>query len=205
MKVWSSQLWLWFKQNVFGASMGFEPMASALALQCSNNWAMKTHTLGAGQFVESIVPVKRMKHEYYVNCGHTNEMKVWSSQLWLRFNKQLQLSPKNVFGALMGFEPMASALELQCSTNWAMKTHTLEAGQFLEFIVPWKEWNIWILCELRTYKWNEGVIIAVVIVNFTYQIVWASLGMSSLLLLPKYHTHLPQSGNFWNSNNFKAN
>ena len=27
-------------------------MASALVLQCFTNWAMKTHTLGAGQFVE---------------------------------------------------------------------------------------------------------------------------------------------------------
>ena len=32
-----------------------------------------------------------------MNCRHTNEMKVWSSQLCLRF-KQLQLSPKNVSG-----------------------------------------------------------------------------------------------------------
>ena len=69
-------------------------------------------------------------YEYYVNCGHTKEMKKWSSQLWLRF-KQSQLSPKNVFGASTGFEPMASALALQCSTNWAMKTHMLGAGQFV--------------------------------------------------------------------------
>ena len=34
----------------------------------------------------------------------------------------------------MGFEPMASALALRCSTNWAMKT-SLEAGQFVEFIL----------------------------------------------------------------------
>ena len=100
-------------------------------------------------------------YEYYVNCGCTNEMTVWSSQLWLRF-KQSQLSQKNVFGASTGFEPMASALALQCSTNWAMKIHTLGVRQFVEFIIPWKEWNIWILCELRTYKRNEGVIIAVV-------------------------------------------
>ena len=46
-------------------------------------------------------------------------MKVWSSQLWLRF-KQLQLSLKNVFGGSTGFEPMAFALALQCSTNWAL-------------------------------------------------------------------------------------
>ena len=62
-------------------------------------------------------------------------MKVWSWQLWLRF-KQSQLSPKSVFGASTGFEPMASALALQRSTNWAMKTLTLGAGQFVEFIVP---------------------------------------------------------------------
>ena len=36
----------------FGTSTGFEPMTSALVLQCSTNWAMKTYTLGAGQFVE---------------------------------------------------------------------------------------------------------------------------------------------------------
>ena len=64
-------------------------------------------------------------------------MKVWSSQLWLRF-KQSQLSPKNVFGASTGSEPMAPVLALQCFTNWAMKTHTLGAGQFVEFIVPVK-------------------------------------------------------------------
>ena len=105
-----------------------------------------------------------------MNCGHTNEMKVWSSQLHCDCylsNFLLQLSPKNVFGVSTQFEPMASALAQQCSTNWARKTHTLGAGQFIEFITyPWKEWNIWILCELRTYKWNEGVIIAVVIAIF---------------------------------------
>ena len=55
-------------------------------------------------------------YEYYVNCGDTNEMKVLSTQLCLRF-KQSLLSPKNVFGASTGFEPMASALALQCSTS----------------------------------------------------------------------------------------
>ena len=34
--------------------------------------------------------------EYYVNCGHTNEMKMWSSQLWLRF-KQSQIKPEKCF------------------------------------------------------------------------------------------------------------
>ena len=61
-------------------------------------------------------------------------MKVWLSQLWLRF-KESQLTPNNFFGAATGFERMASALALQCSTNWAMKTHTLGAGHFA-MIIP---------------------------------------------------------------------
>ena len=40
-------------ENNFGLSKGFEPMAPALALQCSTNLAIKTHTLGAGQFASS--------------------------------------------------------------------------------------------------------------------------------------------------------
>ena len=39
-----------------------------------------------------------------------------------------------------GFKPMASVLGLQCSTNWAMKIHTLGAGQFVEFILT-HDWN----------------------------------------------------------------
>ena len=38
-------------------------------------------------------------YEYYVNCGHTNEMKMWSSQLWLRF-KQSQSKPEKCFFGL---------------------------------------------------------------------------------------------------------
>ena len=40
-------------------------------------------------------------------------------------------------------------------------THTLGAGQFAEFIVPVKgmKYTVWILCELRTYKWNEAITI----------------------------------------------
>ena len=69
---------------------------------------------------------------------------------------------KNVW-ASTGFEPMASVLALQCSTNWAMKTHILGAGQFIEFILT-RDRNIeWRFCELRKYKWNEDLTIAVMI------------------------------------------
>ena len=56
--------------------------------------------------------------------------------------KQLQINPPKNFET--GFELMASALALQFSTIWAMKTHTLGAGQFICWVHlnPWKEWNM---------------------------------------------------------------
>ena len=71
------------KKKFFGASTGFEPVASALALQCSPSWAMKTHILEAGQFIEFINPWKEWNTEWNdVNCGNTNEMSMWPSQ-WI--------------------------------------------------------------------------------------------------------------------------
>ena len=46
---------------------------------------------------------------------------------------QLEINPPPKFGTSTGFEPMTSVLALQCSTNWAMKTHTLGEDQFVEF------------------------------------------------------------------------
>ena len=61
--------------------------------------------------------------------------------------KQFRSSPKKkFFGASTGFEPVDSAFALQSSTSWAMKTHTWRAGQFIELINPWKEWNT---------EWND--------------------------------------------------
>ena len=66
------------------------------------------------------------------------------------------------FGASTGFEPVASAFAMQCSTSWATKTNTLEAGQFIEFINPWKEWNTernYVDCgdtnEMNNTEWND--------------------------------------------------
>ena len=71
------------KKKFFGASTGFEPVASVLALQCSPSWAMKTHTLEAGQFIEFINPWKEWNTEWNdVNCGNANEMSMWPSQ-WI--------------------------------------------------------------------------------------------------------------------------
>ena len=56
-------------------------MASALALQCSPSWAMKTHIVEAGQFIEFINPWKEWDTEWNdVNCGNTNKISMWPSQ-----------------------------------------------------------------------------------------------------------------------------
>ena len=66
-----------------------------------------------------------------------------------------KVSPKHVFGASTRFEHMASALALQCSANWATKTHTFGAGQFIEFMLRTRERNethvkdIWV-----KHMWN---------------------------------------------------
>ena len=54
--------------------MGFQAIATMLALQCSTNQAMKTHTLGAGQFVAFILTRGRneTQSEDDIDCGNTN-------------------------------------------------------------------------------------------------------------------------------------
>ena len=54
------------------ASMGFELMTTTLALQCSTNWAMKTHTLGAGHFV-----AKKKKKLGLLGLSHLNFKKLY--------------------------------------------------------------------------------------------------------------------------------
>ena len=85
-------------KNVFGASTGFKPVASELSLQCSTNWAMKTHTLGTANLLSWWYPWKDETYQYYVSCEHTNEVKMWSSLLWLQF-KHSQIKPENCFRA----------------------------------------------------------------------------------------------------------
>ena len=56
---------------------------------------------------------------------------------------------------------MASALG-----NWAMKTHTLGAGQFVEFILT-REWNEAMKMMRTAEILNEAMIVAVVICNLS--------------------------------------
>ena len=58
-------------------------MASTLALQYSTKWAMKTNMLGADQFIEFIFT--RDRNETNLNCGNSDEIEMWSSQLLSQF------------------------------------------------------------------------------------------------------------------------
>ena len=76
--------------------------------------------------------------------------------------KQLQNSPKKFFGAPTGFEPVASALALQCSTSLSYEDPYTGGRPIYWVHQPVKgmkhrmKW-----CELREYKWNKYVTIAV--------------------------------------------
>ena len=77
--------------------------------------------------------------------------------------KQLRSSPKKVFGASTGFEPVASVFALQCSTSWAMKAHQYTESRPIYWVHQpvkgMKHRMKW--CEPREYKWSEVVTIAV--------------------------------------------
>ena len=70
-------------------------MASALALQCSTNWAIKTHQLGADQFVEFILTRKRneTQNEDDMNCENTNfnENTMVALCLWVEYPQKFWL------------------------------------------------------------------------------------------------------------------
>ena len=123
MKVWSSQLCLRFKQsklslkNVFGASTGFEPMASPLALQCSNNWAMKTHTLGAGQFVEFIIFMFHSLSFHFTPFTVTMNSTNWPApNVWLKSQTQLRWSHLHVTVRFVYLIHLILLLEFQRSS-----------------------------------------------------------------------------------------
>ena len=84
-------------------------MASALALQIFTNWAMKTHTLGAGQFGEIALTRERNKtlHEGNVNCGKTSvNLRYDRHGCYNNFSKQLQEWPKEISGFKRDSSPL---------------------------------------------------------------------------------------------------
>ena len=79
---------------------------------------------------------------YYSNCTSPDNKNTFTL---LSVNNILQINLKTIFETSMGFKPRSSTLALQCSANRAAKTHTLGAGQIVEYILT---------CE-RNEAWNE--------------------------------------------------
>ena len=88
MKIWSSHL-LDNLSNCLvnlknsGDSTGFEPMTSAVLVQCSNQLSYEVTQLRAGQFVGLIFSRERnvVWKKCYMKCGVLNQMKIWSLHL----------------------------------------------------------------------------------------------------------------------------
>ena len=101
MKIWSSHLLdnlsncLMNLKNS-GDSTGFEPMTSAMPVQCSNQLSYEVTQLRAGQFVGLMFSRERnvVWKMCYMKCGVWNQMKIWSSHLLDNLRQLLKLSSK---------------------------------------------------------------------------------------------------------------
>ena len=107
------------------------------------------------------------------NCATLHMNILWTANIQMKWrcdhrsggcdSSNCKLSPKNVFGLQwvsskwpLCYHCSAPPTELWWPIRW-------EQANLLNSSYPWKEWNMWMLSELQTYKWNEDVIIAVVI------------------------------------------
>ena len=79
-----------------GDSTGFEPMTSAMPVQCSNQLSYEVTQMRAGQFVGLMFSCERnvVWKECYMKCGVSNKMKIWSSHLLENLSNFL-MSPTN--------------------------------------------------------------------------------------------------------------
>ena len=84
-----------------------------------------------------------------------------------------KVSPKNVFGTSTGFEPIASALARQCSTNWAMKTQTVEGMRHMNIMwtsdigMKWRCDYRTCDCDLNLIRLSAVHIIFICFIPFT--------------------------------------
>ena len=140
MKIWSSHLLdnlsncLMNLKNS-GDSTGFEPMTSAMPVQCSNQLSYEVTQLRAGQFVGLMFSRERnvVWKMYYMKCGVWNQMKIWSSHLLDNLSNCL-MNLKNS-GDSTGFEPMTSAMPVQCSNQLSYEVTQHHFSPTLRWII----------------------------------------------------------------------
>ena len=112
---------------------------------------MKTQMFGADQFIEETW------NEVDLNCGNTDKIEMWLSQLYLEF-KQLQiLGPKKFSGNGIRIEGLCIALK--CSTNWVYEDPYVGSRPIYRVhFYPWQEWDMkWNWFELREMDTDEMV------------------------------------------------
>ena len=156
MKIWSSHLLdnlsncLMNLKNS-GDSTGFEPMISAMPVQCSNQLSYEVTQWRAGQFVGLMFSRERkvIWKKCYMQCGVWNLMKIWSSHLLDNLINCL-MNLKNS-GDSTGFEPMTSAMPVQCSNQLSYEVTQWRAGQFVGLMFSRERKVIWKKC----YQPNE--------------------------------------------------
>ena len=108
-----------------GDSTGSKLMISAMPVQCSNQLRYEVTQWRAGQFVGLMFSRVRniIWKKCYMQCGVWNRMKIWSSHLLDNLSNCLK-NLKNS-GDSTGFEPITSAMPVQCSNQLSYEVRAL--------------------------------------------------------------------------------
>ena len=126
----------------------FQPMRS----KTKTNRTMYT------SFFPRFERVKGNLEECYMQCGVWNQMKIWSSHLLDNLSNCL-MNLKNS-GDSTGFEPMTSAMPVQCSNQLSYEVTQWRAGQFVGLMFS----------RERNVIWKNVICSAVFEINFRNQI-----------------------------------
>ena len=138
-----------------GDSTGFEPMTSAMPVQCSNQLSYEVTQLRAGQLVGLMFSRERnvVWKKCYMKCGVWNQLKIWSSHLLDNLSNCL-MNLKNS-GDSTGFEPMTSAMPVQCSNQLSYEVTQLRAGQLVGLMFSRERNVVWKKCYMKCGVWNQ--------------------------------------------------
>ena len=126
-----------------------------MPVQCSNQLSYEVTQLRAGQFVGLMFSRERnvVWTMYYMKCGVWNQMKIWSSHSLDNLSNCL-MNLKNS-GDSTGFEPMTSAMPVQCSNQLSYEVTQLRAGQFVGLMFSRERNVVWKKCYMKCGAWNQ--------------------------------------------------
>ena len=88
-----------------------------------------------------------------MKCGIWNQVKIWSSHLLDNLSNCL-MNLKNS-GDSTGFEPMTSAMPVQCSNQLSYEVTQLRAGQFVGLMFSRERNVVWKKCCMKCGIWNQ--------------------------------------------------